>query len=460
MLETRTNIDGRYDRNRGQKNNINMSPQNFNLINPVYSQIDNFFSYKILDEDAYKNTYYPNQITWSKTKTNGADVDMWTNATLASILELDGDKGEVNELIRFNDQLLCFQDTGISQVLYNENVQISTTDGVPIEIANSGKVQGKRYLSNTIGCSNKWSMELTPAGVYFMDNNDKSIYRLGEGLQNISQQGGFNSWCKQNIPDMNTLWNPTFPKNSGLSSFTTFYDKMNQDVLFINRDTALAYSEKINAFTSFYDYGNSPFFCNLDDTGIWLRNDDSSTSLWRHQAGGYCDFFSTDNYDGHKPYWTILVGNPEPQLDKIFTNLEFRASIMGDGTSSEEKDTDGNPIKFTPSLPFDSLETWNEYQHGIAKLNVRNGHSAAVHHPKNSIDASLKRKFRIWRCDIPRDNVEAPEVDAERGISRYSRKPQDRMRNPWLYLKLTKDKAATGNLPKAEIHDVMMTYFT
>jgi hypothetical protein len=37
MLETHVNIDGRYDRNRGQLSNINMSPQNFNLINPVYS---------------------------------------------------------------------------------------------------------------------------------------------------------------------------------------------------------------------------------------------------------------------------------------------------------------------------------------------------------------------------------------------------------------------------------------
>jgi len=47
MLETYVNIDGRYDRNRGQINNTNMSPQNFNLLNPVYSQLDNFFSYKI-----------------------------------------------------------------------------------------------------------------------------------------------------------------------------------------------------------------------------------------------------------------------------------------------------------------------------------------------------------------------------------------------------------------------------
>ena len=106
MVETRVNIDGRYDKNRGQLSNLNMTPQNFNLINPVYSQMNNFFSYKIMDEDSYKSTSFPNTVTWTKTKQNGADVDLWTNITLANTLEMDGDKGKINKLIRLNNQLL------------------------------------------------------------------------------------------------------------------------------------------------------------------------------------------------------------------------------------------------------------------------------------------------------------------------------------------------------------------
>jgi hypothetical protein len=37
MCETKVNIEGRYDRNRGNSSNLNMSPTNFNLFNPVYS---------------------------------------------------------------------------------------------------------------------------------------------------------------------------------------------------------------------------------------------------------------------------------------------------------------------------------------------------------------------------------------------------------------------------------------
>lgn len=452
MVETHINIDGRWDRNRGQINNLNVDPTNYNLHNPVYSQLNNFFNYKIMDSDAREHGSYPNYITWSKTKENGADVDLWTNVTMASVLDLDGDKGEVTKLIKFNDQLLCFQDSGISQILYNENAQISTTEGVPIELGNSGKVQGKRYLSGTIGCSNKWSVVGTQMGVYFMDDNEKSIYILSGQMSNLSLQYGFNSWCKKNIPTVGSKWTPVSKEKGGFKNFVVYNDKINQDVFFINGDTALAWNEGAQAFTSFYSYENSPYFCNLDDTGLWIRED----GIWRHREGEYCKFFNFN-----KPYSMTLIGNEDAQLTKVFTNLEFSTSIWEDGTLDAGK--------FTPSIPFDYLETWNEYQHGYTDLSLVKGHADKLH-PVEDMVSSIKKKFRIWRCDIPRNNcvldssrgeIEYPyATDASLGISRYIRKPNDRMTNPWLYLKLMKNAAAeNASLPKIEIHNLLMTYF-
>lgn len=435
MMETRVNIDGRYDKNRGQVSNLNVTPQNFNLINPVYSQMDNFFSYKIMDEDSYKNTVFPNTVTWTKTKQNGADVDLWTNITLANTLEMDGNKGKVNKLIRLNNQLLSFQDSGISQILYNENTQISTTEGVPIEIANSQKVQGKRYYSDTVGCSNKWSMVQTPSGIYFMDSNEKSIYLFNGQLNNLSTVGGFNAWAKQNIPSAEVEWTANM-----FDSFVAYYDKLNQDVLFINGEIALAYSEKFNCFTSFYDYGGTPFFVNLDDIGIWIK----SFNLWQHQAGEYCNFF-----DENKSYSMTLVANQEPQIDKIFTNLEFRACVEGEGVYDE------NTGKFKPALPFDTVEAWNEYQHGMLSLSDRDGHDRFTH-GNSDRNSSLNRKFRMWRCDIPRDNAEINNTtESLMGIKRFKARPLDRIRNPWAYIKLIKNVATS----KVEVHDIMVTYF-
>ena len=509
MCETHVNLDGRYDKNRGQIDNTNMSPQNFNLLNPVYTQKDNFFTYKKSDIDNSANLQYPNYIYYSKTKQSGADVDLYTNVTLGSTLELDGDKGDITSLQRLNDQIIAFQDSGISQILYNENTAISTTQGVPIELANSGKVQGARYITDTVGCSNKWSVKSTPMGIYFIDSNNKDIYKFNGQLNNLSAGLGFSSWAKNNIPTSYVRWTPNLYDN-----FVTYYDKQNQDVLFINKKNALAYSEKFNTFTSFYDYGKIPYFANLDDVGLWIRflngestddlqeaADSGGTYIYQHQAGEYSNFFGVN-----KPFSMTLIGNPEPQMDKIFTNLEFRASVGDDG---EYVDNTG---KFTPTLPFDSLETWNEYQHGITNLKNLTGIDAVRHHIGN--DSSLKRKFRMWRCDIPRDNADVDSsTEAAMGITRFKKRLNDRMRNPWLYLKLTKnlsyytdeevtehnskiDGAVTVNTPvpeldpveyytkgqanilntsiegawqydtqpkpikKTEIHDLLMTYFS
>lgn len=443
MCESRINIDGRYDRNKGQMNNTLIRPGIFNLLNPVYTQRDNFFTQKVVNTDSVDTYTYPNQITYSKTKTSGADVDLYTNVTLASILELDGDKGKLNKLVKFNDQLVAFQDTGISQILYNENVQIASTAGVPIEIANSGKVQGKRYITDTVGCTNKWSIVSSPAGIYFMDSHDRSMYLFNGQLQNISVQGGMNTWSKNNIPGPEVTWD-AYTSNA---NFRGFYDKINQEVLFANSSTALAWSEKSNAFTSFYSYENTPFFNNLDDTGVWVRK---NGTLWKHNAGTYCNFFGVQ-----KPFSMTLVGNPEPQTDKIFTNLEIAANITGEGTVSNSK--------LTPFLPFSHLEAWNEYQHGISTLSHLTGSSAMKHFMAGA--NSLKRKFRLWRCDIPRDNaaidssVTTPfSTDAALGIKRFASHSVDRLRNPWLYLKLYQD--TSGSNKKTEIHDILMTYFS
>ena len=136
-----------------------------------------------------------------------------------------------------------------------------------------------------------------------------------------------------------------------------------------------------------------------------------------------------------------LVGNPEPTTDKIFTNLEFRACVDGENRQSEQNG-DNEPL-----LPFDSLLVWNEYQEGEATISNKNGHSLYRHHERIGTveDNALIRKFRIWRCDIPRDKVHK----------------QDRMRNSWLYLQLKKNAVEEGeSLPRAEVHDVVMTYYS
>ena len=412
MCETRVNIDGRYDRNRGQTSNFSITPENFNLMNDVYSQPNNFFNYRTINPNKLNLDNFHNSITWTKTKTAGELVDTWTNITLASTLDLDGDKGTVRALRRFNNNILAFQDRGISQILYNENMQISSTDGVPIEIANSGKVNGKRYISDRIGCTNKWSMCETSNGIYFIDDITKGIFLFNGQLDNLSDRLGFHSWINK-ASDSIDIWNPV-----DFDGFVTYYDKVNGDVFFISKDECLAFSEPLGQFSSFYSYEKMPYFTNLEDRGIAFNVEGTGTLYrpWLHNEGDYNMFFGV-----YQPFYTTVIANPDMPVDKIFNNLEFR---------SDSWDKSDNLLNTT----FDTLTVWNEYQQGTSTLNNILGRPS-----------DLKKKFRIWRANIPRANVAGS-----------TKKGRDRMRNPWLYIKLSMEEE---NVNKTILHDMIVHYF-
>lgn len=407
MCETRINIDGRYDKNRGQTNNLYMTPINFNLINNVYTQKDNFFNYRALNYSKYNLDYFPNTITWSKEKQAGAEVDTWTNITMASTLDLDGDKGDITSLNVFNNEIYCFQKQGLSNILFNSRVQIPTSDNTPIEITNGLKVGGKRYISNTIGCNNKWSIAESPSGLYFIDNITNSIYLFNGLISSLSDKLGFRQWTSAN--NSMAEWNPVEFKN-----FITHYDKNNNDVYFVNKDTALVYSELLGQFISFMSYGNVPAMFNINSDFYSVYNG----KIWEQFTGDYNMFFGE-----YKPYSITFISNSDEPYDKIFNNIEFRADCWDNDIITNDK-------------TFDTLEVWNEYQKGVSSLTAL-----------NAKPSGLKKKFRIWRANIPRANTDWNGVKANN---------MDRIRNTWAYVKLSMNKENTYRM---QFHDMVVHYF-
>lgn len=407
MCETRVNIEGRYDRNRGQLNNLTMTPENFNKVNKVYSQKNNFFNYRGINHSKFNLNYFPNTVTWTKEKQLGSIIDTWTNITMASTLDLDGDKGEVISLNTYNNEIFCFQRKGFSNILFNSRVQIPASDGMPIEITNGMKVSGKRYVSNTIGCSNKWSIVESPSGLYFIDNETNSMYLFNGEVKSISDSLGMRQWVNENNTHIN--WNPVTYEN-----FRGFYDKNNNDVYFVNNNWCLCYSELIGQFTSFMSYEKVPAMFNVGSEFYAFNNN----KLWQQFNGDYNMFFGQ-----YKPYSITVVANADESADKIFNTVEFRADAY-----------DGDNL--APTKTYDTLDVYNEYQHGRVTLTDLNGRPSP-----------LKRKFRIWRANIPRANTPINGIPANN---------RDRIRNTWAYVKLSTE---TPNTYRTVFHDMTIHYF-
>ena len=411
FVESRINLDGRYDKQRGLKYNLGILNTNFNLINKSYTQRNNFFNYRQIEDEGVNN--FPNQITISKTKVLGEDVDSWTNITLASVFDLDGDKGKLNAIRKINNDLYCFQDSGISRLLYNSRVQVNTSDGVPIEIANSAKLQDKQYLSDSIGCQNKWAIKSTPSGIYFIDNYSGGLYKLtSNGIESISNNKMKNYFSSLPIGE----WSP--------NNITTKvdYDSITQDLYIITKDNSLAYNEFLGEFTSFYSY-NPLYIVNLQDKSLHLQSDrvkesvlsEDITNIWESYNGNYGSFYGSDNAEASIEF----IANGDFNSDKIFETVEL--------TTSDTAKINNWKADY---YPFDTLEVSNEYQRG-----------------KNEASSTtIKKKFRTWRWQIPRNSKKN-----EDGIITN----RDRIRNMWAKIKLSKKY----NSPLS-IYDINVAYYS
>ena len=412
MLCSRINLDARTDRNRGITSAV-VTPSNFNQFNTVYDQKNNYFTYQFIDnDDVSTNRDYVNTIQWSMTKTFGSRIDDWCNIQESSSLDLDGDKGELVALKRVGNALLAFQKTGIAHILYNESVQVSSNDGLPIELANSGKVNGKRYLYDSIGCQNKDAICTTPSGVYFIDNINKTIYLIGNegGLADICASGSMKSWALNNFNIEDTE-----------NQYICWYDKYSQEVIINSELNSLAYDDVAKKFQCFLNYFDIRHQASLGSRTYMFRNSYINSQpiveVWKKNAIDASIFFGE-----RAPIGLQIIANPEPSVDKTFTNVEYRADAF-------------NGTTYLPYKTFDTIRVQTEYQDtGEVPL------SNALHCSSN-----LKKKFRIWRIDIPR-----------------AQGSRDRIRNMWCKISLlcynTEPTYISQAVNKFILHDLAVTY--
>ena len=402
-LESRVNLDARYDKNKGLTDNTFANPTNFGLYNhPGYEQTNQFFTFKAIDYDRYRSLNHPNLVSFTTEKKPGADIDAWTSVPMTATFDLKGELGEITKLTTFNDSILSFQNRGVAHILFNERVQIPASDGQPIEITSGLKFGGYRYLSDQIGMTNKWSLQSTPNGVYFIDDEKNTLYQFGgQQFQDLSGKAGFRTWLADN--NSYDVWNPV-----DFGNIITWYDRVNGDLYFMGAKESLVFSEQIGNFISFMDYAALPVMVNMNDRFLTstINIVNGENTMWELWAGEHNMFF-----DVYKPYWLTFISNTDPTVDKVFDNLAWRTFDY-----SEYSDDDKKGI-LQPLTTFDTLRVWHDHQDtgDVELTNTPNKPSP------------LKKKFNVFRAVVPRDRL---------GL--YAKAGRDRIRNTWSYIQLSR----------------------
>lgn len=333
--------------------------------NDVYSQMPNYKLMNKLPRHIERNVSYSSGVVWSRQKVYNSLTDPWLNITGYSNYDLEGNKGALMKLVANKSNLIAFQESGIAALLFNPRVQIQTSDNIPIEIGNTMKMEGHRYISEKIGCQNKWSMVSTDHSIYFVDSFNSAIYALGEQLNPLSDKHGFR-WYIENHSS-------PIPADKDKNNFIGSYEEKESRVYFSNGENALCYNEFLGSFESFLSYNSMRTMINMGNNLYSMQRD--LPMVWKHYSNNY------GYYYGKRSNWYISYNvNPSNGFaDVLFSNFEMRADSY-----------DANGLMKT--LDFNSIEVKTEHQIG--------SHDLRYEYSKGNIT----KKFNTWRGELPRDN--------------------------------------------------------
>ena len=419
-LETRVNLDERYDNARGLMDNTLINPTNINLVNRLgFEQENNFLTFSSSDLIRENIDRFPNTMSITLEKTLGEEVDSWLQTTMTDTYDADGVYGSIEALKTFNDNVFVFQDNAFGQVLFNNRVQIPTSDGQPIEITNGMKFQGIRYLSNKVGCSNKWSIAISNSKMYWFDAGTADIWSFGgQGIDNLSTRLGVKGWVSK-FP--NTRWSV-----ANMGGLRTLHDEKYNDLYFMVGDQtnesygALLYSESLDTFVSVMDYTNLEQMYNLDGRTFVVPKI-GIHAMWE---GNYNSFFGVN-----KPYLLRFIANSQPTMHKVFDTVQWRS------------DTWNASEKYLPNETFNKLTVWNQYQ--------KTQETSLTNTPGKP--SPLKKKFNTFRALVPRDKFGDTLTDND-----YTYKKFSRIRGNYAVVELTHDIEDTN---KMQFYDLEISEF-
>ena len=379
--------------------------EDYHKYNKVYSQKSDLIIRRNTNFNFKKVDNFDTNVIVSKLKINNEIIDSWTDILLNETLTLDGKYGSINSLHNFKDELFTIQDSAIAFLSILPRVQVQSSDGIGIELGEGNVLQRYKYISIEQGTRNKWSVINSPNAFYFYDvlNNTIQICS-GNEVDKISDLKGMHTYFIKNI-NKNKISqnNPVL-----INGVTAEYDNINNEIFFTflqenDISFTLNYNELTKSFVSFYDYIPTRFISKGDH---FLAVKNNNQQIYRQYVGEYNKFF-----DEYYPSSVILNVNPESDLDCVFNNLEYKSEVYINNIDQ-------------PNNTLTNVRLWDEYQDtGTVPL---------------VINSNLSRKFRDWRVTLPR------KIGS-----------RDRIRNPWIFLKLDFENNINKKLV---LHDLIVYY--
>lgn len=360
---THVNLLGRYDKRRNLIDNTQSRFENYNLHNPVYNQADNFFTANHLSTNDLINTEFPCQIVYSLNKVAGAKEDSWTLTNPATgFYDTNGALGPIISICNNRGTVYCFQEKGIGLVSFNARVQIPTSDGIPIEMSNSDKLDNIVDLTSQYGIQHYKQVSNAEEGIYFIDSYTHHLCTITQG----------------NIVDVaKTKYNASWFKEDEL--YYVLYDSRNSDIYCVGDTKSLVYNTKLQSFV-----GEFNLYAKANTLGILRIN----TDILKYHNEGIQKLFASDSYASSYNI-SLACGTTDALLESIIFNSSDKDEyhIIATNRKLETNRTaNSNSLVQTSNTtkPFDAMLITNDYQQATSTNDI------------------LTKRNRTWYWTLPR----------------------------------------------------------
>lgn len=307
---------------------------------------------------------YTNRIWHSAPKIDGEVIDSWRNFQFVDYLDVEGTLGPIIELVVNKNKIFYYQTNGVGVASSNERGAVQGSEG-NIILSNNKILLRYDYITKETGTSQQYSVINTNSSIYHYDNNLKKIFKLGEGLECISDNLGLFS----KLQSVNNNINKTLNTVHGIydteyqTIYFTFLDPVNSQNSF-----TIGYNEKLNVFESFYSFKPKTYF----RMNTMVFGSMSNNQCYWHNKGDYGSFYGTTY-----PSKIKVLTNDAPLTTKVWDNQKFQTQVYNTNGVLLNNDT------------FDFIQHKTENQDtGLITLTPQ---------------SNIVKKERDWKLIIPRD---------------------------------------------------------
>ena len=406
-------VAGKWTSNDGQVYDQTTSLYQYNT---VYSQDSTAKFYVNVPSSVSTDTEFDCMVRVSKAKINGESQDSFTLFPINDFIEVATNKGEITALRVINDKLLFWQETAFGVLSVNERSLIQDSGGASLVLGTGGVLDRYDYISDTIGASASKHITPTQTGVYWVNTKDRSIYRFGQNLVNVSKSALIQSWLDEQLRATQLSYN----------IIRTTYDTAYSQVLFsfLNTDTdegvTLVFDENVDKFTCFYDFYTYNFIP-FREGYLSTSNVYSTDMLFFHNSKlkDRCCFYSaipavgaseaTSPTPKYVNSTVKVLYNDDYNITKVYDNIAFPSTVTV------------NDIELYNNT-FSSIRCYNNYQN-TDYCNLVYG-------------TNLERDEREWQTFVPRNAVDqlytsSPDVFLAANIDK-TRTFKERMRDKYM----------------------------